>query len=1559
MRLGGDGTCSMAGTNTKRATDGRVMHLTFEGGGDCGLPAEETPATGYSFVHGADCEWTAEADEHSAEATLYEFTCGKTQDDAKFTLANINDTAAYLDADAKAGKFALRFDREVVFGRVLASRLDNQAHAAGTLSLHVRSVGAIPKDGEVIATFADPGIVEADWEGPGDDGQVSDRLSPAPSYVTVGITPAGALEMKAVYAGETVCHSESPVPKNLDLRLNNGHWHHVVFVVDAEHADGDVLTVYIDGFSFPLHCVEGDAAAFNFQKAPAASLSAVYIGAAVVAGDGTVKVTRALQGEIDSVAFFNRALSKSEVSFLAADMPCAANSIGGSGYAYFAGDHADQPGDEWIEFDVDACLDEAAAAAKTVTVVTVAFHYLHSSAPEANFSLSTGAAGNGATSVVRFHSRGSAANDHGTWVDTIPVVLRSGDDGFGGKVRLSRRAPSGSRLGQAPGELDAEAAAFIPAEDHAGPAIDVAFVSSGAAFFTHRDLDKGGLKQAFTAYEYIDECHLFELTTNMSAAAAACVGSTGEVLRGGDANLNLFQRVSAHVLIDFKGQWFFKADGGNAFAVSIVIANDDGTVVVDRTEYFTAAAADSTIRPVLEQAVTLAAGTYSVQMFALYGGDDVGAPSLMYKNPTPCGVNAWRSFDSKIQMECINPLDAASNMGDEDESTDNDDGQTNGGTPTDATAVSPYTGGDAEDADAALGVHPARRLLAAASGDEALPNQQNPSAGLPITKDYEGMFFSMHLGVRLSAEFLEGLNDNYLAVSGSMRFLSFPGMSVELAIIPTQGLSMAFHFKINVWEILSGIVDLIVSFVITFVSNILGLMHGDIVNVAAGGGVITQALTKAVDYLKEQAKKLIKSITNLVLAALGLKPSDLKRIITELGFDGDAFEMMGSIDITPLDIGKMATFDMKSLPTATVVIKMSPHGMNNLIAVMVTMVKSIMYALAAPTLIAVDVMNSLLLGTKKWLVKAENVLQAARNALSPARNWLNQKQAELNSWNSKVQAVTNQYYAYCQDANMYCGLVWRACYCWGWYYLCNCGWRGCSWCYTSSCIYCLYENPSGCIGRKAAGVWNAAWAWAEIAVRTALYWIASRALDAAKAVLRVAQVLIDVILRIVQFAKKAVDWVYSAFKLVMTPLVGICDLLKVNCMVSNELNTGQLWGLFKYKPFTLFKVEYFLVSGTFDPQSFTATYSFKMPVTVWNQRYDLHGSFVLDPAQLVESFFVMCWKFVEGIFKFVFGASAAASAALGGVRATGAPLSIYPARASAAAALGHAEVDAYIARALGVARAGRFGVISANDAVLSPGALGGDWEVGVGIHAEEDFFAFAAHESATADLGSRAGSGLHAACAVALREHATQHAQDADAADGEEALACAAAGAAAARYCSAASWSGDRLHEAEAACTHAIGALSYIGIDSSMSQPAVCGGSAALASGAGACVAAALEELSCSAGCAAALTALPGVCGGMVPRRGGLRDSRECSHALTAAQRTCSAGGDAARCVSLLSAVPPVEVRQHAAALAQEGGFGMTMLSSIDWSHKVGRCRLTLSKPELTARLVSALETIM
>ena len=59
-------------------------------------------------------------------------------------------------------------------------------------------------------------------------------------------------------------------------------------------------------------------------------------------------------------------------------------------------------------------------------------------------------------------------------------------------------------------------------------------------------------------------------------------------------------------------------------------------------------------------------------------------------------------------------------------------------------------------------------------------------AGLPISKDYDGIFFSMHLGIRLSMEILDGFNDNYMAFSAQFSFMSFPGISVEMSIIPTQ-----------------------------------------------------------------------------------------------------------------------------------------------------------------------------------------------------------------------------------------------------------------------------------------------------------------------------------------------------------------------------------------------------------------------------------------------------------------------------------------------------------------------------------------------------------------------------------------------------------------------------------------------------------------------------------------------------------------------------------------------------------------------------------------------------
>jgi len=121
------------------------------------------------------------------------------------------------------------------------------------------------------------------------------------------------------------------------------------------------------------------------------------------------------------------------------------------------------------------------------------------------------------------------------------------------------------------------------------------------------------LTGAFAAYDDDKECHLFEMNANVSTALKSCLASESNSL---SSAANLFSRVTASIALDFKGKWFFKADGGNAFAMSLVISNEDGTIVVDRTEYFDTAAT-ATAAAVFEQAATLRAGTYTIEMFTI------------------------------------------------------------------------------------------------------------------------------------------------------------------------------------------------------------------------------------------------------------------------------------------------------------------------------------------------------------------------------------------------------------------------------------------------------------------------------------------------------------------------------------------------------------------------------------------------------------------------------------------------------------------------------------------------------------------------------------------------------------------------------------------------------------------------------------------------------------------------------------------------------------------------------------------------------------------------------
>jgi hypothetical protein len=120
-----------------------------------------------------------------------------------------------------------------------------------------------------------------------------------------------------------------------------------------------------------------------------------------------------------------------------------------------------------------------------------------------------------------------------------------------------------------------------------------------------------------------------------------------------------------------------------------------------------------------------------------------------------------------------------------------------------------------------------------------------------------------------------------------------------------------------------GIVDLLVAAVIVAISaTIIGGISATGYGILLIGVVVagTQAICLAFEKVKEVAISFGKKIINYVLGILGLDIDDIMRWITAAGFNGDAFEFTGSIDITPLDIGAMVKFESGSLPDTTLMV---------------------------------------------------------------------------------------------------------------------------------------------------------------------------------------------------------------------------------------------------------------------------------------------------------------------------------------------------------------------------------------------------------------------------------------------------------------------------------------------------------------------------------------------------------------------------------------------------------------------------------------------------------------
>jgi len=232
---------------------------------------------------------------------------------------------------------------------------------------------------------------------------------------------------------------------------------------------------------------------------------------------------------------------------------------------------------------------------------------------------------------------------------------------------------------------------------------------------------------------------------------------------------------------------------------------------------------------------------------------------------------------------------------------------------------------------------------------------------------------------------------------------------------------------------------------------------------------------------------------------------------------------------------------------------------------MVTLAKSIMYALAAPVLIAVDAINDTLLKARRTLVAVENDLNRLRSAMTGAQRTLSRAQGKLSHWRRQMNYANGQWHHHRRVARMRCGVYSQDCNCWdcghhhlhcwstgsGWGRRHHCRWE---WHSRHCCWKCLVERPRGCIGDKIRAVANEIYWYAKKLAWTVLYHAANIILSAARLVVRLALVVVNAVIKIIQFAKSLIDLIYDGFKVILTPLVGICNLLKVGRCRLNRCN---------------------------------------------------------------------------------------------------------------------------------------------------------------------------------------------------------------------------------------------------------------------------------------------------------------------------------------------------------------------------------------------------------------------
>ena len=571
---------------------------------------------------------------------------------------------------------------------------------SGTLSFWLKKESDLPAPGahEVLASFISVPKLSA-------------------GFVQLRILPRGLLNLYAAHSVGGVevvtCNASVVVPASAGV-LNDGEWHQIALLVDADNHDDGVISFVVNGHVKQASCYHPplvkmeNVAQFSFMT----GFGGVPLGSLVVGAVSHIDSTNAADALFDDVSFYQRILSQSELNALASKVPCAVG-FSGDGYLHMPNTE-EMTGSERVKVNLGKCSPGG--------VYSVSYHFVESTGHNNQLEVGVGD-GRGAEEqeLVAFREREKTMDKNNyvwRWTPPVPVKLPEAESDER-SVTLSRKGSVEEIMHD--GDLPRH-------YREAGPTLDLIKVRRGASMVRDDLLAKGDWEQAFVSIEAppsraekFDQAFCKGTAVGTSAellAASANVvcgygsididgpvaeqaaatgepsseeGATGRrrraLLEETSTRMvskrdDTFTRVVVELVVGYSADWDFRfASGGFAGRVEIyqgkpedldaeAVAKDgDGGDDDDAKEQRGSSASRSHMKLVVskdmphgkqttEVAQHLASGHYSIVLFSASTDDDMSDPlSIEFKEPCKCNFTEWEPLTTGL-MECETPVKA-------------------------------------------------------------------------------------------------------------------------------------------------------------------------------------------------------------------------------------------------------------------------------------------------------------------------------------------------------------------------------------------------------------------------------------------------------------------------------------------------------------------------------------------------------------------------------------------------------------------------------------------------------------------------------------------------------------------------------------------------------------------------------------------------------------------------------------------------------------------------------------------------------------------------------------